>query len=1121
MLGAAVSSRPRQAGQIVAGRYRLDHRLSAGGMGEVFRAEDPDGRAVAVKLISLDTTSTTARSRFQREARLAASFDHPHIVRVHDYGRGTEGDERFYLVMDLVDGPTLRSWFSRRDVVPVGLGVALIRQLLSALSYLHARDVIHRDLKPANLLVERRPDGGLSLALVDFGIAAELDDPQRLTREGQALGTPSYMAPEQGRGEPIGPAADLYAVGVLLYECLSGSPPFKGTTPEVLYGKMTRPAPALPDDCAPEPLRALVAELLEREPERRPRAAEVVRRRLEPFATTTTLDDDTWDQLVEPGPKLPVTAMDLRPARAALDLWGRERERAQLDAAALVAEGGEARIVVLRGDVGMGKSALLRELELSLREQGRFEAIRSESSARGLLRGLRRGIERALRTVDESRATLLRAIRALLRRSIDGEEDDEEVQALLDFLRPRGVEGEPQAREAAFAVITRLLRRMTRLQPLLVVLEDVHAATDDVNAWLDHLLFELRIEDMPLLVVVTKRLRLGVEHTTGLQLPPSSRLLRFELGPLEPKVVDDGLHRSYGLAPELRRRVVNLAGGNPSFARMLASIEHLPPQHTSSVGSETLPHPLYDTLSQLLRERLSLHERSDSMRQLMLCLAVLGGRADEALLSALTIDDDADLDAFEDDLDRLIGLHLLAEDPHDQLTFVHPLMRDLLLADGQPRRVRRLHRQAAALRMEAGDQEAGMVGEHLLAVGREDEAVEWWLRAQRYSFFTGEIRQAEQWGRRAIAHLPKETPERADAQLLLSRILRETLQYEAAIDLLQPLLTTAPDDERRMLAAELLGEVRQEMSDEEGWRRSIAFIERHLPPSRGRGRRAGLRALAFWFNHLLDVDRAETHATEALDGADPFLDEWVPAQKRRFWALFYQVELKTAAVVASEMVARGQRDKRADVEAEGHRFMGKIHQLTPSPKESIAAYERALTLQRRLGRQSRVTNLYLDIMFVACTAEQFETTQHYLDLFHRVRPDQPLDFTGVLVRLTELRCRARRDGVSVTEPLGALHDRVKNTQWGFRAVIEGEWLWAQVRDGDAEALHDQLEAHIAAAGELPPLVWYAKLLEYLGEDLRRSSEVLARAAFVQAADVYRRLHNDALAERVLERAGAS
>jgi serine/threonine protein kinase len=253
-------------GHRVGGRFRLLARLGAGGMGAVFRAEDTQtGTMVAVKILHAALAGDDEiASRFEREAETASELEHPNIVPVFSHGttRGVGGDAH-YLVMPLLEGVELRHLIGA-PMEPTR-AVTLILQLLDALSLAHGRSVVHRDLKPENVFVIRDADGREQVQLVDFGLAkvAEAGPSYRaLTAFGQVFGTPSYMSPEQCRGEVVDARSDIYAVGIMLYELLAGRPPFVSDLPVVLVGMQVHDEPPPLPEQIPIGLRQVVASML-------------------------------------------------------------------------------------------------------------------------------------------------------------------------------------------------------------------------------------------------------------------------------------------------------------------------------------------------------------------------------------------------------------------------------------------------------------------------------------------------------------------------------------------------------------------------------------------------------------------------------------------------------------------------------------------------------------------------------------------------------------------------------------------------------------------------------------------------------------------------------------------
>ncbi|MBO6939296.1 MAG: serine/threonine protein kinase [Deltaproteobacteria bacterium] len=238
-------------GRVLGEGYVLEKRLGGGGFGAVYAATDPKtGEKVAAKVLRVDRAalSADARTRFRREAQALVSLRHPRIVAIHAHGTSDEGLE--YLVMDLLEGEDLADHLHRRRRIPVPDALALFDGMAEAVEYAHEQGFAHRDLKPANVFLRTNDEGGVDPIVLDFGLAKMVEGSEEsLTATGMVLGTPQYMAPEQATGEKVDRRADVYALGCILYEMLTGEAPFEGNTPTAILMKMlTTPPPAMAPD---------------------------------------------------------------------------------------------------------------------------------------------------------------------------------------------------------------------------------------------------------------------------------------------------------------------------------------------------------------------------------------------------------------------------------------------------------------------------------------------------------------------------------------------------------------------------------------------------------------------------------------------------------------------------------------------------------------------------------------------------------------------------------------------------------------------------------------------------------------------------------------------------------
>ena len=271
-----MADRSSPIGKSVLGRYVIEEQLGEGAMGTVYRARHIKlERKVAIKIMhEQHAGEPVLLERFRREAQSAGKLAHANVVAVLDVGELADGKQ--VMVMEFAPGTPLSRIMT--GPLPVGRTLHLLKQLLRGLDHAHEMGLVHRDLKPDNVLVETTADGGERARIVDFGIAIlsapdESGEGGRLTATGMIIGTPQYMAPEQARAERVDHRADLYAVGIIMYEMLSGTTPFDGTAMEVALHKIDRDPPRF-EERAPgitidRVLEAFMRSLLARDREQR------------------------------------------------------------------------------------------------------------------------------------------------------------------------------------------------------------------------------------------------------------------------------------------------------------------------------------------------------------------------------------------------------------------------------------------------------------------------------------------------------------------------------------------------------------------------------------------------------------------------------------------------------------------------------------------------------------------------------------------------------------------------------------------------------------------------------------------------------------------------------------
>ena len=727
----------------IGGRYEVRDAIGDGAMGSVYRARQLLlERDVALKVVRAGVDAK-ARRRLHREARAVARIQNPHVVQVHDFGE-TASDEP-YLVMELVAGPTAERWLRSEPDLDAVLDA--MDGVLAGLAAAHARGVLHRDLKPANMLL--RDGDPRQLVLVDFGIAAVLHtgsttsfvdlasleeavgpqadpellaaldaavghprraDGERLTREGTVVGTPMYMAPEQAMGRPVGPEADLYAAGVILYEWLAGVPPFRGSVMDVLYAHVRDPVPPIePRFPVPDAVLDVLYSALSKRLAERPPSAGLMRERLRRARSQTTVPSNPVATVAaKRRPTLEPEASLRTPGEP--PFVGRVSQLAVLDEALERAGEGRGGLVLVEGASGLGVSRLAAEFVARAAESGRARVGRGAATAEGL-RSLREAFEDLLHT----RGLGSDGLRGELDAALGGEAglSPDEQEALVGWLRP---ELEAPGRSGAWVVglLERALRVLAARSPVVLWLDDADRGGRQVAEWLESVAVAQRLEPFPLLVLAS-RTTLQDPSDSGPFLAVTRQVevtRRVEVGPLEEREARELLDAQVPLTPAAAARLVERCAGSPLVAVQL--IHHLRDTgrlvpvggRFDLVEGEALDDALPSSLVELWGQRLDAAARSvpgDELGERLLDAASALGprfRVDDLAQALDVLGVELDDDAFDEALDQLIAQGLWREvgaPGADELGWEHPALVDLQRARlVQGRRGRRRARQLAA-----------------------------------------------------------------------------------------------------------------------------------------------------------------------------------------------------------------------------------------------------------------------------------------------------------------------------------------------------------------------------------------------------------------------------------------
>ncbi|NOJ83326.1 serine/threonine-protein kinase [Myxococcus xanthus] len=289
------------------GEYELRSRIGVGGMGLVYEGIQPlIGKRVAVKVLRPELAHSTEQvERLLAEARAVNAIRHRGIIDIFGFGQVPDG--RQYIVMEYLEGQALDAVLTEKNRLPVQEALALLDEVLAALAAAHGAGVVHRDLKPSNIFLVQQPDGSRYVKVLDFGLAKRGQGPTgrtAQTRTDMVVGTPEYMAPEQARGQEVGPMTDLYALGVVTFEIVTGRLPFVGSSPVDLLMKHVEARPPRPSEFVsdlPPALDAFILQMLTKDPETRPNSADALRQQLHKLRRTLRASTRSNPSALAPG----------------------------------------------------------------------------------------------------------------------------------------------------------------------------------------------------------------------------------------------------------------------------------------------------------------------------------------------------------------------------------------------------------------------------------------------------------------------------------------------------------------------------------------------------------------------------------------------------------------------------------------------------------------------------------------------------------------------------------------------------------------------------------------------------------------------------------------------------
>ncbi len=718
---------------LLAGRYRILSPLGAGGMGEVFLAEDTRlERRVAVKMLPASVEAdAVARERLRREALAAAALDHPFICKVYEIG---DADGRVFIVMEYVEGDTLHAR-ARRALLPVRQVLDIAHELAQALDAAHRRGLVHRDLKPANVMLT--PQGHVKV--MDFGLAKQIvarpspsgtgaggapdtqthasaastDARVALTDAGTRLGTPAYMSPEQILGAALDPRSDLFSLGVILHELATGRHPFLRDVPSDTMAAILRDPPTAGSRDLDEPagFGAVIHRLLSKACAER-------------HQTTAALLDDldalranAWSSS-RTTTTAPATPAERTP------FVGRDTESAELTRLLDQMLTGQGGLVLLGGEPGVGKTRLARELMATARQRGAASVTGHCYEMEGAAPYVP-----FVETIEQAVHLVPQAVRAAMG------EVAPEIAAIVPSLRRTYPDIPPlpevpadQQRRLIFGGFLEYIRRVAQKSPVVYLLDDLHWADESTLQLLQHLAPHLAT--LRVLIVGTYRdVELDVKRPFAKTLESLLRqrlATRIALRRLHESSVKELLAKMSGSTPPsgLVTAVFRETEGNPFFIEEV--YQHLSEEGKLFDASGAWKADLrVDTIEVPEGVRLVIGRRLDRLgahaRTVLTAAAVVGRTFPlDVVQACVDLSDDAVLDAIEE-AERA---QLVAADPSQRTArygFVHELIRTTLVSGLSLPRRQRLHLKIAdaleRLRAASLDSHASVLAHHLYQAG--------------------------------------------------------------------------------------------------------------------------------------------------------------------------------------------------------------------------------------------------------------------------------------------------------------------------------------------------------------------------------------------------------------------
>jgi len=1040
------------------GRYALLKKLGEGGKGLVYKARDTVlNRVVAVKILKSAVTSEEAYSRFMTEAQAVAKLNHPNIVSIHDIGKE---DGKQFFVLEFVDGESLRDLMQTypegkcdiQTVLRIGMDVC------SALQYAHSEKVLHRDIKPENVMITK--DG--TAKLMDFGLAKMIGQPG-VTQEGVIVGTVAYVAPEVALGKSVDARSDLYSLGAVLYEALTGKPPFQGDDPiKVIFGHIHDIPVSLSklNPNVPQALSDCVMKLLQKEPEKRFQSAEDL------FKALRGITEEFLRETLVPAHKPGIVVPVPRPlAVREIQLIDRVEEMNLLRQAVDRAVRGEGGLVFLYGEAGIGKTRLAREL-------GAYARLRGMKMLYGRCPALFRmdGVPPYVLWNEVVKDYLQNCTPEQLYKVIGYY--PAEVCKLVPEVRqklgtfPQSLPISPEhERDRLFEAVSQLIINISKEAPLLVVLDDLQW-TDQSSLLMLHYLARGVSKESLLLLGDYRDTDIDEAHALSPVLTELNRERLFQSIQLKRMSLNDisEMIRQILEQDEVPREFCELVyektRGNPFFAeeviRSLKEEEVIYRDGNKWKIREISRIEFPKTVKSVIKARIS---RLDEECQNVLTTASFVGNdfSFEALRGATGVEEDKLLELLEKMLETgLIKEKLIRGE--DVFSFADVVVRDVVHEEVSLLRHKKLHNSVgcALERVYAQniDEHLGELAYHFLEAGDKEKVLDYFLRAGERAakvYANGEVVSYLQSALGLLENREGELRKKACVLERLGDTKKLTGEYDTGV--------------KYWTDALLLWEQLDEKETTAALHRKMANV--------------------FWSN-LGNRERAREHHQKALEILEAEAESVELARLYEDMAAMICMgatgNLTEARSWAEKAVELAKRLNAHEVIARSYTSLGEILGMSGERKKAAECMDKALRMALDNGYLDTALWIYTDAGFLP--PEQHEKTLEYLEkgleLAKKVGDLSFVSWIGTNLAMGYIAMGNMDKAVHLLEESVAL-DRKGNyithlpmslDHLGFAYQILGEWNKSEQYYQEALSISKKVDDYQAISGVFGFLGWF-------------------------------------------------